>query len=293
MIKMLSPEQAKKKQQLDLKISYPYDPKYEYTTRLVRLNLDKEREEDIKKDKGFIIAPSQGIKKDLKNQFSIFSSKFGQTIKDVNPFGNRYRCECGYLQNKVNNGCVCPICGTRVKYVDDDYNYFGWMVLQDYYIISPAFYNGIRYFIGKDFDNIIKYDPVVDEDGHQLNPDRPKDQPYYGIGLIEFKDRFDEVMKYYSNKNKGKIEYYNDIMNQKDIVWTQSIPVFTVLLRPYDVDRFTFSHEATNAYYNSINTKVTSLNKSKLMEDIAKSNNEDGIVDFLDKKLNRQKVKKI
>ena len=62
-------------------------------------------------------------------------------------------------------------------------------------------------------------------------------------------------------------------MNQKDIVWTQSIPVFTVLLRPYDVDRFTFSHEATNAYYNSINTKVTSLNKSKLMEDIAKSNN--------------------
>ena len=28
-------------------------------------------------------------------------------------------------------------------------------------------------------------------------------------------------------------------------------------------------------------------------KDIAKSNNEDGIVDFLDKKLNRQKVKKL
>ena len=271
---ILSPEEVKKRQQLDLKISYPYDPNYDYKTRLTRLDLDKERENDIKKDKGFIIAPSQGIKKDLKNQFSIFSSKFGQTIKDVNPFGNRYRCECGYLQNKVNNGCICPICGTRVRYVDDDYNYFGWMVLKDYYIISPAFYNGIRYFIGRDFDNIIKYDPVVDEDGHQLSPDRPKDQPYYGIGLITFREKFDEVMNYYANKNKNKVDYYNDIMSQKDIVWTQSIPVFTVLLRPYDVDRFTFSHEATNAYYNSINTKVTSLNKSKLMEEKAKANNQ-------------------
>ena len=103
MQKMLSPEEARRRQKLDLKISYPYDPNYEYNTRLERLDLDKEREEDIKKDKGFIIAPSQGIKKDLKNQFSIFSSKFGQTIKDITPFGNRYKCECGYLQNNVNN----------------------------------------------------------------------------------------------------------------------------------------------------------------------------------------------
>ena len=273
MIKMLSPEQVREKQKLDIKISYPYSKDYEFTTRLERLDLDKEREEDIKKDKGFIIAPSQGIKKDLKNQFSIFSSKFGQTIKDVNPFGNRYRCECGYLQNKINNGCICPICKTRVRYVDDDYNYFGWFVLQDYYIISPAFYNGIRYFIGKDFDNIIKYDPLIDEDGHQKDPDRPKDQPFYGIGLIEFKDRFDEIMEYYSNKNKTKTAYYDDIMSHKDIVFTQSIPVFTVLLRPYEVDKFTFSHEATNAYYNSISNKVTSLNKSKLMEEKAKASN--------------------
>ena len=104
-----SPEEVKEKQKLDLRISYPYDPDYDYHTRLERIDLDKERVKDITENKGFIIAPSQGIKKDLKNQFSIFSSKFGQTIKDVNPFGNRYRCECGYLQNKVNNGCICPV----------------------------------------------------------------------------------------------------------------------------------------------------------------------------------------
>ena len=102
---------------LDLNVSYPYDPDFDYSTRLVRLNLDKEREEDIKNDRGFIVDPTQGVKKDVKNEYSIFSSKFGQTIKDINPFGNRYRCECGYLQNKVNNGVTCPVCKTKVKYV--------------------------------------------------------------------------------------------------------------------------------------------------------------------------------
>ena len=244
---------------LDLNVSYPYDPEFEYHTRLVRLDLDKEREEDIKHDRGFVVDPTQGVKKDVKNEFSIFSSKFGQTIKDVNPFGNRYRCECGYLQNKVNNGVTCPICKTKVRYVDDNYEYFGWIVLKDYYVISPAFYNAVRFFIGRDFDNIIKFDKDIDEDGHCKDSKSVESQPYYGIGMIEFRDRFDEIMKHYLAKNK-KQERYDDIMNNRDKVFTQSIPVFTVLLRPFDIDKFNFSHETTNKYYTMINKLVSSFN---------------------------------
>ena len=246
---------------LDINLSYPYDPEYEYFTRLERLNLDREREEDIKSNQGFIIAPTQGIKKDIKNPMSIFSRKFGQTIKDVNPFGNRYSCECGYTQNKVNNGTICKVCGTKVKYVDDNYQYFGWLVLKEHWIISPAFYNALRFFIGKDFDNIIKFQSLTTDDGHQERITDVKDQPYYGIGLIEFREKFDEIMKYYLNKNKKQANY-DDIMREKDKVFTQSIPVFTVLLRPYDTDKYTFSHETTNQYYTMINKHVTELNRS-------------------------------
>ena len=246
---------------LDINLSYPYDPEYEYFTRLERLNLDREREEDIKSNQGFIIAPTQGIKKDIKNPMSIFSRKFGQTIKDVNPFGNRYSCECGYTQNKVNNGTICKVCGTKVKYVDDNYQYFGWLVLKEHWIISPAFYNALRFFIGKDFDNIIKFQSLTTDDGHQERITDVKDQPYYGIGLIEFREKFEEIMKYYLNKNKKQANY-DDIMREKDKVFTQSIPVFTVLLRPYDTDKYTFSHETTNQYYTMINKHVTELNKS-------------------------------
>ena len=255
---------------LDVQLTYPHSKEYEIHTRLIRLNLDEERESDIVSNKGFVVAPTQGIKKDIKNPFSIFSSKFGQTIKDVNPFGNRYRCDCGFTQNKVNNGTVCKICGTKVRYIDDDYQYFGWIVLQDYWVISPAFYKSLRYFIGKDFDSIIKYYALIDEDGHQLEAPKINDQPFFGIGLIEFRERFEEIMDYYLNKNKTptKIEKYNDIMNEKEKVFTQSIPVFTVLLRPFDVDKYTFSHETTNKDYTIINKNVSSINRESA---IAKS----------------------
>ena len=265
--------------QLNVKITYPRSNEYEYKTRLTRLNLDKEREKDIICNKGFIVAPTQGVKKDIKNQFSIFSSKFGQTMKDINPFGNRYRCECGYTQNKVNNGCICKICGKPVRYVDDDYEYFGWIVLQDHWVISPAFYKALRYFIGRDFDNMIQYKAIVSEDGHQQAPDKPHDQPYYGIGLIEFKARFQEIMDYYLSKNNTptKQEKYNDIMREKDKVFTQSIPVFTVLLRPFDVDKYTFSHETTNKDYTIINKIVSTINKeSAIAKSITESNSRIG-----------------
>lgn len=256
--------------QITLDISYPNDPEYEYITRLVRLELDKERENDILNNNGFIVAPTQGVKKDIKNQFSIFSSKFGQTMKDINPYGNRYRCECGHRQQKVYDRTICPVCGKPVIHVDDNYEYYGWLVLQDYWIINPALYYAIKTFIGKDFDNIIKYDVTIDEDGHQVETEKPKGSPYNGIGLIEFRDKFDEIMDYYLAKNK-KYEKYDNVIMDRHKVFTQSIPVFTALLRPYSADKYQFSHESTNSKYTIINKIVSDLNKSSDTSNISKS----------------------
>ena len=68
-------------------------------------------------------------------------------------------------------------------------------------------------------------------------------------------------MQFYLNKNK-KQQHYDDIMGEKNKVFTQSVPVFTVLLRPFDTDKYTFSHEETNRYYVIINKLVSELNKS-------------------------------
>ena len=277
---------------LNLQLSYPDNPDYDYITRLVRLDLDKERENDILNNKGFIVEPTQGIKKDLKSDYSIFSSKFGQTLKDINSFGNRYRCKCGHTTHAINNGCVCPICKEKVRYVDDDYDYYGWIVLKKYWVINPAYYKAIEFFIGKDFPKIIKMVRTTDEDGHQHMGERSESAPYNGIGMVKFYLHFDEIMDFYLKKNKGnKQNYYDDIMAGRDKVFTQSIPVFTTLLRPFDAEKNTLSYETTNAIYNSINKLVSTLNQNSSIEDIDVKDDHEDVRKYTDQVLEKLQYK--
>ena len=54
----LQQEAINKDRKLNLNITYPYDPDYEYTTRLERINNDEERVMDLATNKGFIVAPT-------------------------------------------------------------------------------------------------------------------------------------------------------------------------------------------------------------------------------------------
>ena len=79
---------------------YPYSEKYVYETTMEILNLDEERVKDITTGNGFIISAPKAIKDDLKDDNGIFSTKYGQTLQDRSPYGNRYRCKCGYMMKR-------------------------------------------------------------------------------------------------------------------------------------------------------------------------------------------------
>lgn len=252
---------------MSVNVTYPYSDEYEYETRLERINFDDERDLDLLTNNGFIVSDSNGIKKDLKDPNSIFSPKFGQTLKDLNPFANRYRCECGKTQQKINDGIKCKHCGTKVRYVDDNFDYTGWIVIKDpYIIIHPGLFKSIEFIIGKDvLKNILNVDNTTkDADGHDMAVEPPTDEPYFGIGMMEFRDKFDEIMEYYANKKKAKMSYYEDIIQHRRSVFTHSIPVFTSLLRPYEMDAKAFYYEDTNSLYTMINKLKTSINNESL-----------------------------
>ena len=251
---------------MSLKISYPFSPEYEYETTLERINFDDERDIDLLTNNGFIISDSNGIKKDLKDPNSIFSTKFGQTLKDLNAFANRYRCECGKTIHKVNDGIKCKYCGTKVKYVDDNFDYTGWIVLKDpYTVIHPGLYKSIEFIIGKEtLQNILSMEMPKDADGHDMYTEPPSDQPFFNIGMLEFNKRFDEIMRYYINKKKNKMSYYEDIIKHRRSVFTHSIPVFTTLLRPYEMDAKGFYYEDTNSIYIMINKYKSKINNETL-----------------------------
>ena len=253
--------------QLTVNLTYPESPDFEYETFLERLNLDKEREEDILKDNGFIISDPKGLKKDIRDPNGMFSPKYGQSLKDLNTFGDRYKCECGHLTKRINNDILCPICKTRVKRVGDNFGYFGWKVLKDHYIIHPNLYKAINAFMGKNIlENIIRIEVKKDEDGLIVQieeTEKPKNEPFFGIGMSQFKERFDEVMEYYNKGNisKRKKEFYYSIMQNREKVFIQSVPYMTTLLRPIDESATTFYYEDSNSYYYIMLNLIAKINK--------------------------------
>lgn len=260
---------------LSIKYSYPSNDEFEYASILERLDLDLEKELDIYSGNGFIISEPKSIKKDLKSPDGIFSTRFGQRLGDMNPYIDRYKCECGYLRSRINHGLTCPNCHTVVKYVDDNYNYFGWIPLKEnFYIIHPNLYKSIDFFFGqgdkKDKNkrsklyNILNFAGKFDQEGHEIQQDSfPQDQPYFGLGMLDFKDHFDEIMDYYLKKYPKKKEYYDDIMENRDKIFTQSIPVFTTHLRPTDIHDNDMYYEPINGIYNMMNILVNKINNTK------------------------------
>lgn len=257
---------------MNVNMSYPNNPEYDIEVMLKKINLDEERIRDLRHNNGFIVTEPKSIKKDLKSADSIYSRKFGTTLQDVNAFENRYKCKCGHLQGRVYIGIKCPICNEEVEFVDDNYNYFGWLVLQDpFKIIHPGYYAQLRNFLGVNklrenrMDNILKPVDKKDEDGFTTEKGDPTpDEPFLGIGMIDFIERFEEIMDFYLKKYPQKKEMFDNIMEGRDDIFTQSIPVYTTQLRPFSLEDSQFGYEKVNEYYTMLAKSVHTVNNTKL-----------------------------
>lgn len=252
---------------LRVNLHYPASDLYEYRTILERINLDKECMHDIYNGNGFIITEPKAIKDDLKDINGMFSPRYGRGLQDLEPYSDRYKCQCGHMKSKFNDGQICPVCHTRVTFVDDNFSYFGWVRLKEKYcFIHPGLFMSIASFIG--FDNlmdIIEIQTKKDEDGQDIEVKRSKDKPFAGIGMMEFHDRFDEIMEFYKNtKGKNKMDRYNDIMSCRDKIFSHSLPVFTTLLRPWKVEGGELHYESTNSIYKILVSLANQINKDEL-----------------------------
>ena len=274
-------EEKEPTRQLNFTLTYPHSDEYEFLTKIEIIDLDAEARKDIASGNGFIIsAPKNSNKKDMKSIDGIYSSRFGQKLGDVSPYADRYSCECGHLKSRINHDMECPICHTKVQYVDDNFKMFGWIILNEkYHIIHPKFYDSLDYIMGESkynherkkmnkggrkLDNILFYNPEVDQNGFTHECEfKPDKEPFYGIGMIEFYNRFDEILDYYYGLNPKKKEYFDEIKAHRDIVFTHSIPVFTTHLRPADIKDGYMYYEPTNGMYNMINKHVHIVNNDK------------------------------
>lgn len=276
-----------------IRFTYANDPHYDTDVHVEILNLDEERVKDMNTGKGMLITHKQSLKANVeKNRNSIFSSYFfGKNLGDVgSPLESEYKCPCGYVSGHLYNGSICPKCRQKVRKLETSFDKYGWIVIRNYYLIHPNLYRALETFLGAKVLNDICM-PLIDLDKNGLTVVKEQmlkqvaksgkkkltretkasqENPFIGIGMIEFHDRFDEIMKYYYSKaSRSKKELYEHIMNNRDKLFTSSVPVYSLQLRPYEITDNKFVLESVNKNYNMMASHANYVNK----QDCAFQNN--------------------
>lgn len=249
---------------------YGHNKDVDYYCELVKINLEEECEKDLRENNGFLITGAKPLKKALSDPDGIFSSKYGRTVDDIKPNGDRYKCDCGNLRSRSNEGIICPICKTKVKHIDDNFKYTGWLKLKyGHKIINPVMYMTLRGFIGKKiFNNIINYEENYNENGEPIPVKNPneKNEPFYKIGVYNFIKRFDEILEFYKKKTntKQKVEYLKEVEKHKDKLFSSCIPVYTTLLRLIKQTGITLEYFDINGSFNNMAIYVARINRNRL-----------------------------
>lgn len=182
------------------------------------------------------VKPVKIVKKRiLENEGGLFSTEMGSLI-DTEEETREYCCECGNLKGRFYEGQLCPQCDTTVK--DKFYSdilKFGWIDIYPYYVISPVCYLIIQKVIGENaLERILDSDSPLDINGIPIKKEVNKNKPYDGIGMVEFRRKFEQILLYYANKSKDldKIKNAKLLISKKNRVFCSKIPVVNSLLRP-------------------------------------------------------------
>ena len=221
------------------------------------VNWDELANEQISKGIGFRI--TQEGKTDANNEpglYSIHSPLYGTDYGDENSFEDRYSCKCGYYQGKhhMDEHSICPKCKTMVKFVDIDMRKTGWIILDRDYIIHAGIFKKLWNFIGKNrFPDIIEF-----RDPSKRVP--TNDNPFQGIGMIEFRERVFEILEFFLRKFPNKIDQYNWLIENKDCIFARSIPVYNMHLRQFVVREKEIKYSDEDVLFRRIFTDHRLLN---------------------------------
>lgn len=120
----------------------------------------------------------------------------------------------------------------------------GWIDFGNNYIINPLLFPYLKKVLPK-LIRIIKSERNIDNEGEEVTTSELD-----AIGLIKLRENFDEILEKYGDK---KCEEYEYIINNRDILFTSKLPIFSSKLRPAMlINGNTIISDGINDYYNFI-----------------------------------------
>lgn len=243
---------------------------------VTRRNWDADAFSDVASGAGFFIVDPPEVEIDETRRKALYgpqSPLFGTTFQDEQSFQERYRCKCGEFKGTVFEGEICPKCGTKIEFRDVDPRMTGWISLGNKKIVAPQYYRILQSAIGKDeFQEMIFIKKKVDRDGRRVDLTEeemksfdPKG-PFCGIGLEDFRMRFDEIIDYYRKKKPAKQKTLDLVSKERLKVFTSHIPVYTTLLRQQSVTSENFYFTGIDRDINTVTNLARNLRDSEEIE---------------------------
>lgn len=164
-----------------------------------------------------------------------------------------YSCECGKTHGKFYEGKVCDKCGDTVKFVGLNINKNGWIDLSlakyengvvveegnGFHIIEYIAYSQLEKIIGREHlrniihsRNTITITGDVDDSEVVAIREEAPENKYYFLGIEKFYEMYNEVLDYYYTLGNRHNEKLYDFLKDRDEVFTDKIPVISIILRP-------------------------------------------------------------
>jgi len=202
--------------------------------RIIISDWDSRCKDEITTGVGFRITERGKTDLDLEpGLYSIHSPLYGTDWKDENAFEDRFSCKCGNLIGRryMDSETVCPKCGKPVRFIDTKIMKTGWFILDRNEIINPAMFLKLGWYFGNaHLHQMLHYVPEKEREKYMDN----KTSPFYGIGMIEFRERFREILEFY-NKRSRKVDGYEFFRIHEEEIFIHSIPCYNMMLRKWMV----------------------------------------------------------
>lgn len=242
--------------------------------RLVYRNNEILHYDQVMKGTAIVLTNKEGVKLEKKKivpqEGGIYSDVMGQLVDDdINI--NEYSCSpnCRNLVGRIYEGQVCPICHQVVKNnFGADITRNGWINLDKYKVVIPAAWKKLISLIGASvLDDMISFNDNIDFQGNVVigNSEADKKHPFSRIGMIEFYNRFEEIINYYGKLKKKPAEA-DFLIHFKNRIFTSKINVISQHLRPAFINSSEkmFKYDGINACYSIIISNAAMISKATI-----------------------------
>jgi len=177
--------------------------------------------------------------------------------------GRDYSCNCGELNGRFYEGMCCLTCKSEVVCRDTVFSKRGWIDFAPYRIVSPLFYCYLSRAIGvTQIRKILRQNRVLTADGVPREGGTECGPGYENLGLLEFTERWEEVLDFYERKRGSDpkvIENIEAIRANPDMLFTSRIPVYNHILRPALLVEKQLRFDEVNNVFNNLVANTQNL----------------------------------